>query len=548
MIRSNPYRMSRSELWSASSACFLFALSALRLSGILSPVPTTRERLGPRAQSSPTLVVVFTIDQMRPDYFNRWQKQLKGGLLRLASGAFFTNAHQDHAITETAPGHSTILSGRFPQSTGITRNVAGVNDGDSPLLDAPGMGASPFRFRGTTLFDWIVETTPSSRALSVSYKDRGAILPIGRSKQEVYWYSVNGTFTTSRWYRDSLPGWVQAFNNQHLPQSYAGRSWDLLLPAESYSELDSVPIEGNGQAYLFPHGLSANPDTAAKYLPGYPFIDELTAAFALEGVNALRLGTGPAPDVLAVSLSGTDLIGHRYGPDSREVHDQIIRLDRTIGAFIDSLFKLRDSGQIAIVLTADHGVSPFPELNQGRLKPTPLRVDLTAALDAAQQVFADNGISPGGLAFENGALFLSRDSMKMSDRIAIMAVDAFIATARRTKGVLRADRPRDLTRRNLVKDVVARRWVQMFPADLPVAAVVTLVEGSYWAPYPPIAQHGTPHDQDTNVPMVFYGQWFRPGRYEEFVRTVDIAPTLARVLGIKADPTVDGHVLTAALR
>ncbi len=505
-------------------------------------------RPGAVAASAPTLVVLITVDQMRMDYFDRWKGQLTGGLKRLGSeGAFFTDAHQDHAITETAPGHASLMSGRFPRSTGITRNAAGVNDNGWPLLGgATGPGAAPLRFRGTELFDWMEKVTPQSRALSVSYKDRGAILPVGRSKQEVYWYSSNGMFTTSKWYRDTLPDWVIAFNNRKLPQSYAGKVWDLLLPAGSYAEPDSVPIEARGGGFMFPHRLPGG-DSTTRFLPITPFMDEVTAAIALEGVNKLGIGKGPAPDLLAVSFSATDIIGHTYGPDSREIHDQILRLDRTIGMLIDSLFKLRDSTQVAIVLSADHGVQPYPELNNGRLSPAPARVDLRPATAVLEKMLTDSGANLRALDFESGALFLDQDSINVSSRWAGIAVDSFLAAARRIPGIARAERLSDLARKDLGKDMIARRWVQMFPPDLPVIATITMTPGSYWW-YVPGATHGSPNLQDSHVPIVFYGPWFKPGRYGQFARTVDIAPTLAQVLGVTPLEPIDGRALKAAIR
>src|SRR5438552_6896709 len=165
----------------------------------------------------PKLVVVITVDQLRPDYFSRWKSQLTGGLAQLANeGAFFTEAYQDHAVTETAPGHSTILSGMWPAHTGIIRNSEGVQDSLAPLLGTTGPAAPPRRFRGTTLFDWLKASDPADRALSVSRKDRGAILPLGQAKQQVFWYQ-SGLFSTSRYYADTLPSWVQAFNARRLP-------------------------------------------------------------------------------------------------------------------------------------------------------------------------------------------------------------------------------------------------------------------------------------------------------------------------------------------
>src|SRR3989440_3654525 len=157
-----------------------------------------------RPAPKPRLVVVITVDQLRPDYLDRYRPQLKSGLaMLLKQGAVFTEAYHDHAITETAPGHATILSGRWPAHTGIIRNLAGVQDSGAPLVGVSGPGASPARFRGTELFDWLQAAEPTARALSVSGKDRGAILPIGRAKEQVHWYA-RGVVTTSRNYLHPL--------------------------------------------------------------------------------------------------------------------------------------------------------------------------------------------------------------------------------------------------------------------------------------------------------------------------------------------------------
>ncbi len=158
-----------------------------------------------------SLVVVITVDQMRGDYIARYAAQYTGGFARIASqAALFPRGVQDHANTETAPGHSTILSGREPTHTGIASNDRGVPDPLAPLVDYAGPGASPARFIGTTLVDWLHNADTNSRVLSVSRKDRGAILPVGRAKGSVFWWA-DGAFTTSRYYADTLPAWVRAF-------------------------------------------------------------------------------------------------------------------------------------------------------------------------------------------------------------------------------------------------------------------------------------------------------------------------------------------------
>ena len=212
------------------------------------------------------MIVFITVDQMRADYFERFLPQLTGGLGRLyRGGAVFTDAHQDHAITETAPGHSVTMSGRFPAHTGIVANIYGVNDPKSPIIGGGGPGASPFRFRGSTLIDWLRVKDERSRALSVSRKDRGAILPIGRAHQSAFWFA-DGRFTTSRYYarHAARPG-CSAFNARKIPQTYAGKLWEPLLLAEArIRSRTACPKENFGSGFQFPHAFPEDPVQTAQ--------------------------------------------------------------------------------------------------------------------------------------------------------------------------------------------------------------------------------------------------------------------------------------------
>lgn len=529
-------RVSRAPRPAQAIAALLTAVAAL----------TAREA---HCQQSPrpTLVVLFTIDQMRPDYFKRFEQQLSGGLGRLyRAGAVFENAYQDHAITETAPGHSVTLAGRFPRSTGITMNRAGVEDPRAPLIDARGTGASPFRFRGTTLIDWLRVADTRSRALSISRKDRGAILPLGRAHEEVYWYGSDH-FTTSRYYHDTLPSWIVRFNERRLPERYAGQAWSLLLPASAYAEPDSVPFENGGRGYMFPHPLPTDSDVAARVLPAYPMMDEVTLQAALAGVEALSLGRGPQTDLLAVSLSTTDAVGHAFGPDSRELHDQILRLDRYLGVFLDSLFTIRDSTQIVIALTADHGVQPYPQLHAARSSNTARFVDLDPVYGATLSGLRSRGLDTAAFRFDEGMLFVDRAAFARARTNADSVIARFLSEVRSVPGVGRAELMKTLARADTLHDVIARRWLHMIPPELPVEAVVSLEPFAYWAGVT-IATHGTPNDEDAHVPLIFWGRPFISGRYGEFARVVDLAPTLAAVAGVPPLERLDGHPLTRALR
>jgi predicted AlkP superfamily pyrophosphatase or phosphodiesterase len=506
----------------------------------------------PRQPGAPSLVVLVVVDQMRADYLDRFGAQLTGGLARLTrGGAVLTRAVHDHAITETAPGHATVLAGRFPRSTGIIGNILGVDDPESPLV-APDSGfgdpASPRRFRGTTLADWLVERDGRSQVLAVSRKDRGAILPLGRARVgdrpsgQAYWYVNTGRFSTSRWYAGALPAWVEAFNARALPQRMAGRVWSPLLGDAAYPEPATVPTAG-GRSAPFPHALSDDPAAAAEGVRGTPFMDELTLAFALEGVRAMRLGGSARTDLLVVSLSSTDAVGHGYGPDSRELHDQLLRLDRALGVFLDSLFAQRDSTRVLVALTSDHGVTRYPELAGGSAR----RVDPDAALAPLRRSLQARGVSPGAVLLDNGALFVHRRALAAArireDALLVEAESTLV----RVPGVRRVDRLERLARADTVRDAIARRWLHSVPPDYPISVVVTLDSGSVWSARV-AGEHGSPYDEDARVPLILWGAPFRPGRYDQPARVVDLAPTLAHVLGLRPRERLDGRVLDAVLQ
>ena len=538
---------------------FLFSPELMRCFAVLTAALCTVAIPGARATAQarpsvaherPTLIVFLTVDQMRSDYVDRWSAQLTGGLERLGQhGAFFTNAFQDHANTETAPGHSVTMSGRFPRSTGIVSNTFGVLDPQAPLLTSHDAPASPYRFRGSVLMDWLRTHDPRSRGLSVSRKDRGAILPMGRAKQSVFWYATtNGQFTTSRYYGDTLPAWIRSINARRTPQRHASQTWSLLLPASSYAEPDSVPIENGGTDFTFPHVMPSDTARAASELPYTPWMDELTLATALLGLQELAIGAGPATDVLAVSLSATDYIGHRYGPDSREQHDNILRLDRALGAFIDSLYELRDSSTIVFALTADHGVTPFPELVARRTgRPALPRYDLAPVVALLRSTLGAAHVDATAIMFDGASIYVNRQAFAGTAASA-NAILARLATAlRATPGIARADLVRDLAKQDTVHDAVARRWVHMIPLDTPIELVFTPVEGAY-PRNATIAEHGLPYDNDAHVPVIFYGPWIKPGRYTEHALVADMAPTLARVAGVPPTEKLDGRVLEKALQ
>ncbi len=526
------------------SAARLFRLA----SALASTLPALTLSAQPAAPLPPTLIVQLTVDQLRPDYLDTWSSQFTGGLARLLTqGAFFTRAFHDHATTETAPGHATLWSGRTPANTGIVLNEIGVPDPQTPLLFGRGGGASPYRFRGSALMDWLRSRDQFSRGLSVARKDRGAILPMGRAKQQVYWYSGDGRFTTSRYYGDTVPTWVQAFNARNVTAPFLGREWTLLLPESAYPEPDSVTTEAEGQNFLFPHRLSEDVRIGTASFVDYPWMDDITVDMALAGVEAMDLGKGPTLDLLNVSLSTTDAIGHRYGPNSRELHDQVLRVDRALGRLIDSLFKLRDSTRIVFALSSDHGVSPVPEEYFSGTDPMRGRVDTRPVINAARSALAARGVEGDALMLQSGIVSLDRSRLAARGVNADSTVTALRTALLALPGMLRVDRVPSLAAKAAKGDVIARRWLHAIPSDFDAVLTVTF-KPHFFNATTKYASHGTPHDYDAHIPMLFMGPTIIPGRYTRPVRSVDIAPTLAAIVGVPPTERVDGRVLTEMLR
>jgi arylsulfatase A-like enzyme len=264
-------------------------------------------------------------------------------------------------------------------------------------------------------------------------------------------------------------------------------------------------------------------------------------------MQALELGRGPQTDLLAISLSATDYVGHRYGPDSREQHDNILRLDRAIGTFIDSLFRIRDSSTIVFALTADHGVTSFPEVVAQRAGRTPPpRYDVGASLRTLRGMLQTARLDEDAVDFDGTLVSVDRTAFARARVDADPFLARFAATLRQRPGIARVDRVRDLAQRDTLRDAVSRRWLHMLPPDAAVEYVVTPVQGAYPSGAQ-IAEHGTPYDDDARVPLIFYGAGIRSGRIVERALVVDAAPTLARVIGVTPFERLDGRVLTRAL-
>jgi predicted AlkP superfamily pyrophosphatase or phosphodiesterase len=515
--------------------------------------------------SQPKLVLVLSIDQMRFDYLTRFAPLYKGGLkMLLDRGAVFTQAKYRHSSTETGPGHSVILSGRHPSHSGIVANdwydpYLGkfLNVVDDPVMSpigGEGRGASPANALGFTLGDVLKLRNRQSQVVGVSMKDRSAILLSGRRADAAYWYeTAGGNFITSSYYLREAPAWLIRWNGRHAADEYAGQLWTRLLRDtslyERYAGPDKIDGEWDRKDTVFPHAVRGKPPERLFYddLRRTPFADELTLAFALETMKAHRVGEDSITDIFAIGFSATDVVGHTYGADSQETMDQLLRLD----GVLERLFKEVDArtglNNTNVVLTADHGSLPLVENLQAkgvdarRANPNVL---LTAVRQAVERRFPgiDNLI-----IFSSPDFYLNEQTIRQRNLSRKDIEQTATAALLQTGLVEKVYTHDDLAGAASSDDPFLPLFRNAFFAPRSPHLNVLLKPYVYLSGLPGGTGHGTAYDYDRHVPIVFMALDVKPGSYAEPCGPEDIAPTLAKMLGVDFPHEPDSRLLTEML-
>jgi predicted AlkP superfamily pyrophosphatase or phosphodiesterase len=519
---------------------------------------------GQQVPLRPKLVLVVSIDQMRVDYLSRFTPLYTGGLKRLIDrGAVFNHAYYRHASTETGPGHAVLLSGRHPSHSGIVANEwwdpflkKSINVVDDPFhrpVGGEGRSASPANALSFTVGDALKLKTAGSRVVGVSLKDRSAILMAGRRGDAAYWYEVDGgNFITSTYYADEAPPWLTRWNRLRLPDQYAGKKWVRLLADDEaykkYAGADAIEGEWDRKDTVFPHAIRGNPPERLYYddFRRTPFADEVTLSIALEAMKAHQLGQDEDTDIFAVGFSATDVIGHTYGPESQEVMDQLLRLD----SVLDKLFQAIDDSvgldNTLVVLSADHGSLPLVEnlqsqgIDARRASPNILR-------NAVQDAFARRfpGIQ-GLIAYFATDIYLDEDVIRLNrlDRETLerTAIDALMSTGLVEKVYTHSDLMTTYS-----ADPQRRLFQNAFFQPRSPHLNVLLKKYVYLSSQVGGTGHGTAHDYDRHVPIVFMGQQIKSGLYQEECGPEDIAPTIAHLLGLTFPREYDSRLLLEML-
>lgn len=515
----------------------------------------------PQQTHEPTLIVAIAVDQFSAGIFDQYRDRYKSGLRRMIdAGVVFPNGYQSHAATETCPGHSTLLTGKHPSGTGIIANEWPGPDGKPTYcladsgMTVPGRPTDPrgpANLRTSTLGEWLKAQNPASRVVAVSGKDRAAINMSGHGPDAVFWWDDELGFNTY-----VPPG---AAANQRLEPVKAlnesiARRWDKKLP--TWKPLDATCARLNSEGtydgtwhvnhHVPPDWKLASPgqpyrnDKAFKrWVRASPIVDELTLDLAASLLVRYQLGRGSAPDLLAISLSATDYIGHRYGNEGPEMCDQMAHLDQGLGAF----FKKLDAAKVpyVVVLSADHGGLDAAE--RVRMKGFPAqRMTTEVAKVVNQQLGVD------AFEFVSYGLYFKPSQATDRERLSESAIrylkqqpwvtEAF-SKAEILKVQVRPGVPPDemTLQERFAESVDAERSPDILIAFKPYTTMDRVDANGFY-----IAEHGSPWNYDRRVPIVFW----RPGHpgYEQYlpIETVDIAPTLAALVGVR-HPAVDGRCI-----
>jgi predicted AlkP superfamily pyrophosphatase or phosphodiesterase len=496
------------------------------------------------------LVLLIAVDQFRYDYLTRFRNDFTSGFKTLLTrGAVFTDANLEHYPTVTAIGHATMLTGATPSVSGIIGNdwfdretkgqVQSVTDPSVKPVGAPNAAtASPRRLLVSTVGDELKLSSHAPngsehapRVIGISLKDRSAIMTVGRGADAAYWFDTkSGAFVSSSYYMPDVPGWVRAFNDRHLADAHVGEDWTPLSPPAA--ALKQMPKE-LGQPFY-------------EAVFASPFGNELLLEFATNALTHERMGQRGQTDLISVSFSSNDSVGHTYGPESPQVRDLAIRTDRVIGQLLERVDKLVGLQHTLVALTADHGVAPLPESLTARSMPGGRMVnkELFAAIQAGLEAKFGPGqwlaSTAGSSPYLDYALI---DTMKLNPEEVRRVAAAAAAAVPHVARVYTRDQ---LLRGQVGDDRIGRRVVRGFNAQR--SGDLEIILEPFWMRSATGTTHGSPYNYDAHIPLVIMGSRIKAGTYSNPVALNDLAPTLTTLLNVQTPSGSSGRALTEAIK
>lgn len=512
---------------------------------------------------APKLIVFISVDQMRADYFDRYSAYFTGGFRRLfAEGIVYTNADLNYAASETGPGHATLGTGCFPWKSGIVGNewyhrdskkeMYCVRDSSALPVDSLGGGFSPKNLAVTAVGDWLKQHSPASKVISASTKDRAAILMAGKNADFAFWHNKAADgMATSGYYAKTLPQWVKDFNASGWSEKNVPASWTKSLPESAYANVgpDAFDAEGKwNESTAFPHDFTAG--KKKEQINGSPYGDKLVVDFAMEAVKHERLGQRDVTDLLCISLSNCDYVGHAQGPDSHEMLDLLVKIDGYLGDLFSFLDARVGKDRYVVALSADHGVCPLPEYNARYNGINAQRFiyarDIKPKLDSLSAAWKKELKTDEDVIFRNAYINYSAgaaaglDSMQMEEKVkeGLLAIDAYADVYFRREIISRAPSTKPFM----------QKYRHTYYAPRGKDYIYRIQENSIVSSRTYGTTHGSPYKYDTHVPVLFWWNGISRQTVTREVYSADIAPTLAKITGFPFPKTIDGIPLKEVVR
>ena len=536
--------------------CFLLALfstSAIaQAKKIASPSP-----------AKPKLIVGIVIDQMRWDYLYRYnQLYTSNGFKRLLGEGFSCeNTLIPYTPTYTAVGHTCIYTGSVPAINGmvgnnwwdktLNTNVYCTDDSTVSTVgtDSKAGKMSPQNMWATTITDELkLSNNFKSKVIGISLKDRGAILPAGHSANAAYWYDdKGGKWISSTYYMQDLPAWVKDFNAKDEPGNFMGKEWATLLPANKYdlSTADDKPYEGTIPGELsntFPHKLPAVTGNKYYSFRYTPFANTYTFDFAKKAIESEKLGSNTVPDFLTVSVSSTDYIGHTFGPNSIEIEDTYLRLDKDIADFLQYLDEKEGKGNYLVFLSADHGVAHIPAFLAEHKIPAGTFSDEEFAKEINQEIATKFGMKKGVLSVQNYQVYLDYAEMEKQGKDKDAIVKDVINLLKQKPYIINVFETDKIMQATIVepqKTMMINGYNPKRSGDIQFTFKPGYFDGGAKG-----TTHGLWNPYDAHIPLLFFGWGVAQGKTNRETYMTDISATLAAMLQIQMPSGCVGKVIT----
>ena len=511
-------------------------------------------------KGKPKLVILMVADQMRPDHLKRFDSLYNGGLRwMIDNGVNFNNAHHEHSNTLTGPGYFTIGTGKYPGSQGVWGNdyydreigktVNCVEDFHAFPIGGDGKARSYSRYNSTGIGDWLKAVNSNSKVYSIGGKDRAAVFLGGKNPDLVLYYNYNGQFITSNYYTDQIPNWLEKFNLRQNIATYKDSIWNRSLPDSLYLKYAREDnFSGEKDTYkkslyspVFPIGFDSEIDPNSQIM-GRPWFERIILNLGLNIIREESLGMDNKPDILCISFSAMDWIIHDYGPFSQEVMDACIKLDKYIGDFINELDKSIGLEHIEFIFTSDHGGLPLPEFQQkkgiqaGRINPGELIEAYKWIEDEIMEEYDSDLFVRDGINY-----YFDLETLKKRN-IPIFKLQNIVKKyLPKVIGIEKVFTKKEILEGDSTDKIIYRLQNMVHKEKSP--DVISIVSPGYLFRNPHGTSHGSPYDYDTHVPLLFSKQGRKKKSYSHTVETVDIAPTIARILGVNHLEKYDGKPL-----